>query len=494
MGSPSIFPTGVTIYKPEKCFNGYTLFPACDTGALLIDMNGGEVKLWSKLKGFPNKLLPGGQVFGSRGERNDKYGYQDMNDLIQVDWDGNIVWEFNKHEFIEDPGETPQWMARQHHDYQRQGNPVGYYVPGMECQTSSGNTLILTHENCYNQRISEKRLCDDVFLEVDWEGNIVWQWHANEHFKEIGFDEAQKNILSRDPNMHECGGGMGDWLHINCMSVLGPNKWYDKGDERFHPDNIIFDSREANFLAIISKETGKIVWQLGPDFTKTKELRRIGNIIGPHLSHMVPQGLPGAGNILIYDNGGWAGYGNPNTNSRIGLKVTHRDYSRVLEINPVTLQIVWQYTPKEAGLMVPFNSNHLYSPLISGAQRLPNGNTFITVGMDGRLIEVTRDCELVWEYISPYFYNAYPSLNEVYRAYRYPYDYVPQLEKPEEVAIEPIDITNFRVPGAKPKGAQNVTEVPGAWDYPMVATVIGLHAEAVGPVEDDEDDDDTLKF
>ena len=104
MGSPSIFPTGVTIYKPEKCFNGYTLFPACDTGALLIDMNGGEVKLWSKLKGFPNKLLPGGQVFGSRGERNDKYGYQDMNDLIQVDWDGNIVWKFNQQEKFKDHG------------------------------------------------------------------------------------------------------------------------------------------------------------------------------------------------------------------------------------------------------------------------------------------------------------------------------------------------------------------------------------------------------
>ena len=160
----------------------------------------------------------------------------------------------------------------------------------------------------------------------------------------------------------------------------------------------------------------------------------------------------------------------------------------------MTLQIVWQYTPKEAGLMVPFNSNHLYSPLISGAQRLPNGNTFITVGMDGRLIEVTRDCELVWEYISPYFYNAYPSLNEVYRAYRYPYEYVPQLEKPEEVAIEPIDITNFRVPGAKPKGAQNVTEVPGAWDYPMVATDSFCVQADDGPAEDDEDDEDTLKF
>ncbi|MBR5319567.1 MAG: aryl-sulfate sulfotransferase [Peptococcaceae bacterium] len=470
MGSPSIFPTGVTIYKPEKCFNGYTLFPACEAGALLVDMNGTEVKLWDKLKGFPNKLLPGGQVFGSRSQRNDKYGYQDMTDLIQVDWDGNIVWEYNKHEFIEDPGEVPQWMARQHHDYQREGNPVGYYVPDMECKTTEGNTLILVHENIVNKKISDKRLCDDVFLEVDWDGNVVWEWHANEHFKEIGFNEIQKNVLARDPNMHQCDGGVGDWLHINCMSPLGPNKWYDKGDERFHPDNIIFDSREANFLAIISKESGKIVWKIGPDYSQTKELKEMGEIIGPHMAHMIPQGLPGAGNILVFDNGGWAGYGLASTNSEVGLKVTHRDYSRVLEINPVTLQVVWQYNPRTAGLVMPFNSNHLYSPLISGAQRLPNGNTFITIGMDGRMIEVTRMGELVWEYISPYFFRSMPSLNEVYRAYRYPYAYVPQLEKPEEVAIAPIDITTFRVPGASPKGAKMITSVPGAADYPEEAT------------------------
>ena len=47
------------------------------------------------------------------------------------------------------------------------------------------------------------------------------------------------------------GGGMGDWMHINSMSVLGPNKWYDAGDERFHPENIIWDGREANINAII---------------------------------------------------------------------------------------------------------------------------------------------------------------------------------------------------------------------------------------------------
>lgn len=98
-------------------------------------------------------------------------------------------------------------------------------------------------------------------------------------------------------------------MHINCASYLGPNKWYDQGDERFHPDNIIWDSREANILAIISHETGKIVWKMGPDFTESRELRMIGQIIGMHHAHMIPQGLPGAGNILIFDNGGYAGYG-----------------------------------------------------------------------------------------------------------------------------------------------------------------------------------------
>ena len=50
--------------------------------------------------------------------------------------------------------------------------------------------------------------------------------------------------------MHPIGEeGQSDWMHINSMSVLGPNKWYDQGDERFHPDNIIWDAREANILS-----------------------------------------------------------------------------------------------------------------------------------------------------------------------------------------------------------------------------------------------------
>ena len=131
MGHPTIYPTGVTLYNPEKAYNGYTVMPVKGQGAMLIDMNGQEIKLWKGVHGFPNKIFPGGYLLGRRGIRNPKYGLQDQVDLIQVDWDGNVVWEFNQAEFIEDPGEKPQWMARQHHDFQREGSTTGYYAPGM---------------------------------------------------------------------------------------------------------------------------------------------------------------------------------------------------------------------------------------------------------------------------------------------------------------------------------------------------------------------------
>lgn len=462
MGHPNVYPTGVTVYNKEKAFNGYTILPSRD-GALLVDMNGREVQLWKGLQGFPNKLLPGGQVFGSSGQRNPKYGMQDQVDLVQVDWDGNVVWKFDKVEYIEDEGEEPRWMARQHHDYQREGSTVGYYAPGSEPLTDRGNTLILVHENLYNTKITEKRLLDDKIIEVNWEGKIIWEWRANEHFDELGFDEAAKNILYRDPNMRPAGGGMGDWLHINSMSTLGANKWYDAGDERFHPDNIIWDSREANILGIISKETGNVVWKVGPDFESSKELRQLGWIIGQHHLHMIPKGLPGEGNLLVFDNGGWGGYGAPNPSSPTGRMNAKRDYSRILEFNPVTLEIVWQYTPTEAGFVNPLDSSKFYSPFVSSAQRLPNGNTLITEGSDGRLLEVTKEHELVWEYINPYYggHLAPASMNMVYRAYRAPYEWVPQLPKPEENSIERIDVTTFRVPGAAPAGVLRTTAVQG---------------------------------
>lgn len=478
MGQPFIHPTGVTMYDPEKCWNGYNLVAAKDVGAVLFDMRGEVVRVWKDLMGFPNKLLPGGYVMGSRGLRDGKFGYQDQVDLVQVDWDGKVVWKFDKKEYVEDEGNEPMWMARQHHDYQREGNPVGYYVPGMDPKTDGGNTLILTHETLENKRISNERLLDDVIIEVDWEGNIIWEWRASDHWREFDFSDAAKLALYRYPNMHSVDGGVGDWVHMNCASYLGPNKWYDKGDDRFHPDNIIFDSREANFMCIISKETGKVVWKLGPDF-QSKEERRIGQIIGPHHTHMIPQGLPGEGNILIFDNGGWSGYGVPSNIAPNGTKVNVMDRSRVLEINPVTKKLVWELRGSD---MMSYggpgvNDYRFYSPLTSDACRLPNGNTFITEGVGGRLFEVTPEKEVVWEWISPFGPDA---TYIYYRGYRYPYEYVPQLPKPDETPIPKLNIKKFRVPGAADCEVKNVVEVEGTWGYPD-------HVQSCVSAEDDDD-------
>ena len=130
----------------------------------------------------------------------------------------------------------------------------------------------------------------------------------------------------------------------------------------------------------------------------------------------------------------------------------------------MTLEITWQYTPLEAGWLLFSDASKFYSSYISSAQRLPNGNTLITEGSDGRLLEVTPDHEIVWEYINPYYRKFAGKFgnNMIYRAYRVPYEWIPQLNKPTETSIEPIDIATFRVPGASAGlGTGEITPVDG---------------------------------
>ena len=53
----------------------------------------------------------------------------------------------------------------------------------------------------------------------------------------------------------------------------------------------------------------------------------------------------------------------------------------------------------------------------------------------------------------------------VYRAYRVPYEWVPQLDTPKQTAIKPVDVKTFRVPGAGPLGCQNITKVEGTQEF-----------------------------
>jgi hypothetical protein len=449
---PTVFPHGTTIYNPEKCFNGYTLFgtEVESEGTVLIDMNGNVVKQWRDIcqAEHPPKLLKGGYLAGTKRTTIEKkgriWGDEHSTDFVIVDWQDKVVRRIPK--------------AGMHHDYQIQGNPVGYHAPGLPVDNWKGKLLILSHKIVENKAITDKPLYDDYIVEVDKDDKIVWEWLGSDHFDEMNFSPEMKKALRKFPTFSMTrtpGVKGGDWIHVNSASYIGPNKWYDEDPVKynvFNPENVIISNRQTNTSCIIEKTTGKIVWQIGPlyysdivwEFGGKKYKRaykKLGQIIGQHHTHMIPKGLPGEGNILIYDNGGYAGYGPRNPGAHLGWSDARRDYSRVIEIDPTNLKIKWRHSAKVMGMR---NKYQFYSDYVSSAQRLPNGNTLITNGAVGQVQEVTPDHEIVWEYISPY-YNEKGKFNLVYRAYRIPYDYVPQLEKPKEQAVIPPKITDFRI-------------------------------------------------
>ncbi|MGD9902525.1 MAG: aryl-sulfate sulfotransferase [Vicinamibacterales bacterium] len=440
-GYPSVYPTGTTIYEPGRTWSGYTVFgtPA-EKGAVVVDMNGREVKRWPEVGAVPSpmRVLPGGHLMGGAGRRRP---YQESRRLVQADWDGKVVWSFDQGDRVADDKGVESWVARQHHDWQREGSPVGYFAPGALPLLDRGRTLVLAHKNVTVPAITDKRLEDDRLIEVDWQGAVVWDWLASDHVDELGFSPEARTAIRTDPNWNEQRKSS-DWLHINAASYLGPNRWYDAGDRRFHPDNVMISSREANIVAIVERASGRIAWRMGPDYRETAALARLGQIVGQHHPHLIPQGLPGAGHLLVFDNGGVAGYGPPNPAAPTGRGSVRRINSRVLELNPVTFEVVWEY---QIGGQ---ESVSFFSHYVSSAQRLPNGNTMVTEGWDGRIFELTPEKEIVWEYVSPYFDKDPTLTNRIFRAHRVPYDWIPQLPRPTESRVARPDNTTFRVPGS----------------------------------------------
>lgn len=429
--------SGLTINDADKAYPGNTIFTSFAghldkdgrvNNSILINNNGDIVKEWDIL-GFPAKLLPGGNILGN--DRLCNYTpeniHQEACAIVELDWDGEEVWKFDKWE-ADSKGNL---IARSHHDFQRSNSSV-IFTPNLPlASTSSEKTLILSHTTVLNKDINSEPLEDDALLEVGADGIILWKWVASDHFLEYGFTEPMKKaILNSKLFKNKLLGGFHypnatiDWLHLNSAKYLGPNIWYDNGDKRFAPDNIIISSRNGCFVAIVDKQTGKIVWQLGPDYSDGPE-KEIGQIIGQHDAYIVPKGLPGEGNIILFDNGGFSCYGN-----FLGISTfpaNFRKYSRVLEIDPVSLKIVWEYSqPESKGEQKEF-----FSWLMGSAQRLSNGNTLITETATGRIFEVTKDKEIVWEYYALFpngaEANSLGSENYIYTAYRYPDEWFPRI-------------------------------------------------------------------
>ena len=200
---------------------------------------------------------------------------------------------------------------------------------------------------------------DDSYLqELTPAGEVVWEWRAWEHF-----DPETDGILWPMDLRHS-------WSHANGIAEW-PN-----GD-------ITVSFRNLSQVVTVSRRSGELLWRLGSP-----------PLSGQH----APVPLQN-GHLLLFDNG------------------PHRvdesfPYSRVLEIDVATKEIVWRYQERRP--------SDFFSPRISNAQRLPNGNTLINEGWFGRFFEVTRAGEVVWEYVNPYFTDSPQGpLNQVFRAYRY---------------------------------------------------------------------------
>jgi hypothetical protein len=441
-------PSQLIQYNASKAYEGYTLFSSEGTKTTyLIDMLGNVVHTWDHVNDPPGLhfvLLENGHILGNTSSRNRNVtpgGYGDeaggsteadnrgmnfggmVKGLVELDWYGNVTWEFEP-----DPSE-----GILHHDFVRLPN---------------GNTLTNAWEMVpYEEAIAAGRRADhttergvaaDVIYEIDPGGKIVWKWSSWEHRGMNSKNHLDVNYITYV--LPEYSNDNPDWTHFNDID-------YDPAT-----DQILVDSREFGELYIIDHKTGDILYRWGnpssygagdpPTFTTPGEQI----LFGPHDSHWIKEGLPGAGNILIFNNG----WGRP--------PIT---YSSVIEMNPKTGEIVWEYRSKaETG----FASHH-----ISGAQRLPNGNTFICSGNSGHLFEVTTEGEVVWEYINPVTGEGpknwlkdmgFGGSNMVFRAHRYGPDYPglkgkslePQGQIAEDIrgGWKPrVDLTGATQPGAR---------------------------------------------
>jgi len=359
---PTVYPIGTTIYRPNRCYNGYTLisFEVGPQTSRLIDMNGNIINEWKANVERAKLLRTGDIIVVGRGKPRT---------IQEYDWEHRLVWEYN----------PPGGCA--HHDVQRLEN---------------GNTVLICREIVpeeYMKKIKNPKrrnlsIYSDMILEVTPNKDIIWEWHEYEHF---------------DINWY-CPICDSDWTHTNTVQVLPENRWYDEGDVRFKPGNVLISPRSLDTILIIDRKSKQIVWKYTGNYR--------GGLSGQHEPHMIRKGLPGAGNILIFDNGA-----SPQNNLK------HAGESYVLEINPLTKKIVWKYE----------NGEKFFSKFRGTIQRVSNGNTLICEADGCRVFEVTLEGEIVWEYAIPYPYR-------IGRAYRYPYDYTPQLKilkKPEEIPLIP---------------------------------------------------------
>jgi hypothetical protein len=348
----------VEIYSEKKCSNGYTLFAPSfhNTTAWLVDMRGRVAHYWQMKNppGLNYQLLPNGNLMWmGRGPHAMAKVNGSADELVEVDWEGTEVWRYDdpmmNHDFVVLP--SGNIMVLRFVDL-----PAGLQeklkggIPGTELD---GKT--------YGVQVRE----------INRRGETIWEWNNFDHFDPE--KDVECNLCDREV-----------WGYTNSLDVF-PN-----GD-------VILSVRRMNKVIRISKETGKIIWEWGPQHL---------------LGHQHDVSVCKNGNITIFDNGLHRRIHDPATD--------HKDTacflaSRALEVNPATGQIVWEY----------IDPMHLIiSNFCGSTQKLSNGNYLLCDSVAGTFYEITPEKEVVWKYISPFILSipthfGWSATRLMFQAHRY---------------------------------------------------------------------------
>ena len=409
------------IFNYEDAFDGYTLFaPMRSHSTYLINNSGEIIQIWDSNypPGDAVYLLENGILLHTAFPGfNPTFMAGGIGGRVELlDINSNVLWEFRY--------SNDQYCL--HHDVEMLPN---------------GNILMIAWEyKTYAESIAAGRNPDLLFSGEMWPdhiieveptgtsgGNIVWEWHVWDHLIQ-DYDPSKDNygVVADHPELIDINfiGNLilnGDWNHINSIEY---NEEFDQillGVNMFSEIWIIDHSTTTVEAASHSGgrygEGGDLLYRWGNPRAYRAGGFEDQKIFHTHDAQWIESGCPGEGNILFFNNG----QGRP-----------EGDYSSVEEIiPPVDSNGNYSYQPglpygPEDSIWEYFadNPSDLNAIIMSGTQRLPNGNTLICDGTMGIFYEVTYEKEIVWEYVVTY---PNPYLNNVFKIRRYAPDY-PGLE------------------------------------------------------------------
>lgn len=233
-----------------------------------------------------------------------------------------------------------------------------------------------------------------VVVEFDLNGKELSRWSTWENLKSLQKHhrllelDRPKFFLLPEPEGRKDQtpwGGNYDYYRLNSFQLLPENE-SGKKDKRFRPGNWLISFRHGSMVFILDQDTKEVVWKC------------IANDIPDSLEGQHSPTMLGHGRILIFDNG------------------RYRGWSRVLELDPISMKIEWQY-----------RAPGFYTLSQGYAQKLPNGNVLVTEAEEGHVFELSPDQEIVWGYYHPDIQHQSNSLHPenfgrrqwIYRMHRY---------------------------------------------------------------------------